>query len=364
MPCYSPRPHREPTRAATAYAGPSLTTSTHPDGSRSLDGRFFEQRFGNAGQLEIMKGRLAWNNGEGPGTWSGIQGELDGLRYESPEELPVGISAGAGHAGVDISGGEDGATWEAGLTGPWVEGRLGDFSADRNADSQVKVGFSEGVGIGGGLHWGDEDHDGQREYGFKGDIELGPGFSLDVKTEDPLAMLAPIVPLTNSILQHNGKEGINVTDTVIEGIGNLNDWLFGEEEEKATGMTGMGDAGSKLGKEPEVTQQQTLEPNVRGDAGTHLDTRTSPAPKTKGDPVWDKYIGGFGGQPVVKLAPLGTDGPGGSMVMVIVYADGSAVFLGSPDAKKGGSSTLLRQVPKGSVPLDKLDQLSETYGVF
>ena len=53
-------------------------------------------------------------------------------------------------------------------------------SADRDADTSVRLGGSEGVGFGGRIHHGDADGDGIAEGGFG--IDAGP-LSLDVRSE-------------------------------------------------------------------------------------------------------------------------------------------------------------------------------------
>jgi hypothetical protein len=174
-------------------------------------------------------------------------------------------------------------------------------------------------------------------------------------------MLVPPFAIVNNVLQHEGKEGVNLTDQVVEGIGNLHDWLFGDEE-PAQGLTGV--SGPTMPEKSENIGTTSITQPKGNAAGTHRDTRTSDVGTGKPDAVWQKYVGGRGGQPVVKIAALGTDGPNGGVVEVVVYADGSAVFLEAPDSKKGGSSTLLRDVPKGTVPLDRLDQLEKTYGAL
>ena len=60
---------------------------------------------------------------------------------------------------------------------------LGHLSKDTGHDVTAKVGASFGVGVGGGLHWADEDGDGIREIGVNGSLKLGPGISFDLRSE-------------------------------------------------------------------------------------------------------------------------------------------------------------------------------------
>lgn len=60
---------------------------------------------------------------------------------------------------------------------------FGHLSKDSGHDQTAKFGVSAGVGMGGGVHWADEDGDGIREIGINGSIALGPGISFDLRSE-------------------------------------------------------------------------------------------------------------------------------------------------------------------------------------
>jgi hypothetical protein len=86
-------------------------------------------------------------------------------------------------ASYENSIGEDGFT--TGLQGNMFETSVtgGKFDRRNFTDEQARLGLSAGEGGAGRLHWGDQDKDGFREYGFGFDV--GP-VSMDLKTEDPL----------------------------------------------------------------------------------------------------------------------------------------------------------------------------------
>ncbi|MCA9673727.1 MAG: hypothetical protein KC464_01705, partial [Myxococcales bacterium] len=138
----------------------------------------------------------------------GIQGgighheDLDGNQYEGLFHLHGGLRGDAhdedmpgpgsplydgaidgGGPSFDVGIYDDGDTFNFGAQAGIADAamQLGTTpSADRDADTSVRLGGSEGVGFGGRIHHGDADGDGIAEGGFG--IDAGP-LSLDVRSE-------------------------------------------------------------------------------------------------------------------------------------------------------------------------------------
>jgi hypothetical protein len=172
-------------------------------------------------------GGLTYGWEGGFGLNSGLKGEKDGFNAESnlvtangffgarsQQEADGSVSAwhGAGAEGkvADVTAGygspgegayaqvkgealsakavaqfneERGANASVGADLVGVEGSFGHLSKDSGHDVTAKVGASFGVGVGGGVHWADEDGDGIREIGINGSLKLGPGISFDLRSE-------------------------------------------------------------------------------------------------------------------------------------------------------------------------------------
>ncbi len=103
---------------------------------------------------------------------------------DSPFDFGAGVNGRVFGANAELSLGNDGFSVGAEADAIDVGLSLGGFNAEDSwADSQAKVGVGYGVGAGYRGHWSDEDNDGVREIGMGGDIEVGPGLSVDFKTE-------------------------------------------------------------------------------------------------------------------------------------------------------------------------------------
>jgi hypothetical protein len=79
-----------------------------------------------------------------------------------------------------------------------------------NHDTEIGLGLSAGEGLGGSLHYGDDDKDGNREYGF--DVGIGP-VNVSMRSEDPLRGVADALTLG----QYSGKR--NFTHELTSALG-------------------------------------------------------------------------------------------------------------------------------------------------
>lgn len=115
------------------------------------------------------------------------QGEQDGLSAE----------LGVGTASYDASISD--TTASLGLQANAIEGAV-TYSNLASAETgrTLRLGASWGVGAAGRAHYGDEDNDGWREYGFG--FDAGP-FSMDYKTEDILGDFLRYNPMTMPFMQ-------------------------------------------------------------------------------------------------------------------------------------------------------------------
>lgn len=78
-----------------------------------------------------------------------------------------------------------------------------------NQDKSARLGLSAGIGAALRGHWGDNDNDKLREYGFG--FDLGP-VSADIKSEDPVRdILLPSIPIFGSGLANHFNSKTNLT---------------------------------------------------------------------------------------------------------------------------------------------------------
>lgn len=124
------------------------------------------------------------------------QGEKDGFSGD------IGIGTASYDASVSDS------TASLGLQANAIEGSL-TYSNLASAETgrTVRAGASWGLGAAGRAHYGDEDNDGWREYGFG--FDAGP-VSFDYKTEDALGDMLRVNPFTMGIMNTLGPD-TNVT---------------------------------------------------------------------------------------------------------------------------------------------------------
>jgi hypothetical protein len=145
--------------------------------------------FGIPFTLEGWSGEGKWGlwdedkPGGGSDTRFGIR--LGGGVHKSSFNKDGAISGdfGVDTANLEASAGTNGATLGFGANIEEESMTVGNFDKNRDIDESVHMGASEGIGMGGRLHWGDSDNDGHREVGFG--FDLGP-VTMDWKTEDPL----------------------------------------------------------------------------------------------------------------------------------------------------------------------------------
>ncbi len=134
-----------------------------------------------------------------------------------------GFDGGVLGAESEHSIGEDG--YSLGTGAHIIRGavRAGDASKEEKNDEQLRVGASFGTpGLGLRGHWGDQDKDGLKEYGFGFDFSLGgPGVSFDIKTEDPiltgLKYAAPLLGWGIDLLTDD--KSTNLTNMLKKGLG-------------------------------------------------------------------------------------------------------------------------------------------------
>lgn len=161
---------------------------------KSQDGSYTE----TIGELEISDEKAAV---------TGRKREVDVTKGSGgllPPNRVFKFDVGEGTASVERSAGEDGMAFgmqanagEASVT----YGTSGTRNPDGNPsdlDQTTRVGVSEGEGFAVRVHYGDDDHDGNPEFG--GGFDAGP-VSFDVKSEDPLrtgiglVLNAPLGPM-------------------------------------------------------------------------------------------------------------------------------------------------------------------------
>lgn len=132
------------------------------------------------GSVEARGG--VWDDG---GWTTGVKGNIsagDATLFNNTPWLP-GVELNGPSIGGELSVGNSGFT--AGVGTNLIGGAMtfGDFTDGSDIESSTRFGLSVGDNVGARTHWGDEDGDGQREYGFG--FDAGP-VSFDYKTEDPL----------------------------------------------------------------------------------------------------------------------------------------------------------------------------------
>lgn len=155
---------------------------------------------GDVGYLDIDNGEWGEEGArrEGSRTSAGV------LRFQTPEDLPFGTEVEALSFIDELSRGEDGASLRVGIVGLLTTLRMGNFDEDQINDARIKISYAHGgIGLNVGIHHSDEDNDGITEYGFHFGGAILEGFSVDIKTEDPLRTglgLAPIYgPFSNMV---------------------------------------------------------------------------------------------------------------------------------------------------------------------
>jgi hypothetical protein len=163
-------------------------------GGITMDGSLIRAK-NEVGQVDLYTGQGqfgAWE--EGDSTRYGVKANA-GIAKAALDEnyvgqlvgdptLVVGADIGFGTANAEASLNTD-TGLALGAQYNLVEGSIsGGTKDDKSAiDEWGRFGMSLGGGAGVRAHWGDEDKDGNRSYGFGADF--GP-FSFDVKTEDPM----------------------------------------------------------------------------------------------------------------------------------------------------------------------------------
>ena len=170
--------------------------------------RYGWQMNGNAHNYDVGSADLGDGRTSGKVTAAGMSGSVD--CWAGDDGFGLGAQANLGEAAIELK----------------------QKDAKRTDDEYVKIGVSEGEGIGVRGHWGDEDHDGHREYGFGFDV--GP-LSVDMTTEDPLKTLikaaVPGSQMGLDWLTNDGKQNLtemaedavtdaakSAYDTVVEGV--------------------------------------------------------------------------------------------------------------------------------------------------
>jgi hypothetical protein len=161
----------------------------HSDGT---NGTNFGLQIG--GKTPSVAGQLSWTGADGQGGY--LQGDASGPSFD------VSSYAGTDGFGLGAQAAVGGFNIGAGTTGT-------------DTDEYAKFGLSEGVGAAARGYWGDSDSDGFREYGFGADF--GP-FSIDMKTEDPVRMLAQQLPLGGLWADSVLGEG-NTTESIANEFG-------------------------------------------------------------------------------------------------------------------------------------------------
>lgn len=202
-------------------AGPYAHMSAMDSGSVQAGFGMFNHQWSNGAQLQVLNADAELGMMGAPGQRRlGGKASAQMFNGKTPENFPIGGEMQIFNANAEASVGEDGATVGAGAGVISGAVRLGQNTADRNNDRQLRLGAGFGVGAAGRLHWGDTDNDGQREYGFGADV--GP-VSFDYKSEDPLADLATLPfggPGAFMALEEMGvlPKDFNLTNTVGSGL--------------------------------------------------------------------------------------------------------------------------------------------------
>jgi hypothetical protein len=240
--------------------------------SEFLSGEFQAGENGVSGKGVISKVKRA--NGitdtVGEVEFSSTKASAVGLKREGdftgkgvlPPNVVVKGDAAVGTASVDASFTNDGISVGAqanvaeGSVTLGTSGTKREDGSDSDQDQTFRFGVSEGVGLAGRVHFGDEDGDHNPEFGVGADFGV---VSFDVKTEDPLrtgaALMNPtasVLPLAGQILDDNPSNmtkdvmqatvGATPEDGLNAGRGLVNsakEAVAGAEEQVAEGVKGL-----------------------------------------------------------------------------------------------------------------------------
>jgi hypothetical protein len=223
------------TSPPVTWTGPHADYKVNKAGGLTIDESQGIGVKSDVGQIDTLSHQGQWGAWEeGDSTRYGFKENLAMAKASLNEDyigqlvgdptLVVGADIGLGTANAEASLNPDtglalGAQYNV------IEGSISGGTKDTKSDIDewARFGMSLGGGAGVRAHWGDEDKDGTRSYGFGADI--GP-FSFDVKSEDPMrtamrlgggAGIVPMLPkdnLTNAMGDALGAYSDQVSNVV------------------------------------------------------------------------------------------------------------------------------------------------------